>query len=169
MTQNLEEIRDSAELWKAIQTAAGVELSEVPILAKYLWFPTPQTGGVAPTVIEMGSEADIPVKPGYITFAMFQDDAEVRVYALAKSAKDGAGKPNPPTRLALSKHAPLIGVEIMALDVFIDEIADELGALAGLDESDEDEEGPGDEDEPDEPDEPEPDAAAPNGGVETVG
>lgn len=160
-----QQVMDAASLWKAVQETAGVELSEVPILAKYLWFPTPQSGGIAPTIIEMG-ENEIPVKPGYVVFAMFQDTDEVRVYALATTVTDKAGKPNPATRLTLSKHQAIIGVEIMALDVFIEEVANELEMLApdeGPDEEEEeeeDEEGEGEEGE----DEPEPDAVTPNGG-----
>lgn len=125
------QIRDVAELWKAVEASAGVSLGDVPILTKYLWFPTPQSGGTLPTIIEMGSSdgaepAEIPVKPGFIVFGMFQDTDEIRVYALAKATKDANGRPNPPHRLSLSKHAPIIGVEIMALEVFIDEVANEL-------------------------------------------
>lgn len=135
-----EGIRSAQDLWKAAEDEAGISLSEVPITVKYLWFPTPQSGGKAPTLFEVGavnddgSAKEIPIKPGFIAFGMFEDTDEVRVYALAKTPTDAQGKPNPPHRITLSKHAPVAGVAIMALDVFIGAVADELLALAGGDD-----------------------------------
>lgn len=133
---NLEEIKDAAGLWAAIEKMADVKLGDVPILTKFLWFPTPQTAGKTPTIFEMGPD-DIPLKPGYLHFAMFQDSEEVRIYGIAREIKDEEGRPNPPLRLTLSKHAPLCGVEIMALPIFVNEVADEL---IMLDEDEEEEE-----------------------------
>lgn len=154
-----EGIKSAQDLWKAAEVEAGVTLGEVPILIKYLWFPTPQSGGKAPTLFEVGgvnedgSAKEIPLKPGFIAFGMFEDADEVRIYALAKSPQDAQGKPNPPHRITLSKHAPVAGVAIMALDVFVGAVADELLLLAGGndDEDDEEEEESDDIDDIDEP------------------
>jgi hypothetical protein len=138
-----------------------------------LWFPTPQSGGKNPTLFEVGGvdehdqPKEIPLKPGFLAFGMFEDADEVRVYALAKAPHDKDGKPNPPHRITLSKHAPVAGVAIMAIDVFISAIADELAMLAG-DDDDLDDEEPEDEEQEEETDLPL-DESDPPGGLNGEG
>jgi hypothetical protein len=151
MTMNEQGIQSAQDLWRMAEEEAGVVLGEVPIMIKYLWFPTPQSGGKNPTLFEVGVDEkgnpkEIPLKPGFIVFGMFEDADEVRVYALATSPQDAQGKPNPPHRITLSKHAPVAGVAIMAIGVFVSAIADELLMLAGIDPDDDD-----DDDDDDEP------------------
>jgi hypothetical protein len=120
------------ELWEEIVDMAGVTPTEhVAMGRRCLWFPTPQSGK-APTLFEVNATdgenkpAEIPIKSGYIAFALFHDEDETRVYALPLAGQSAEGKMNPPLRLVLSKHAPVADEEIMSLDLFKDEIAAEL-------------------------------------------
>lgn len=93
-------------------------------------------------------------------FAMFQSEEEVRVYALPRDTPP-EGSPATPCRFTLCKGVPNYFVEVIATpDLLMDEVADELRALLGMDDDfpidEEDEwedEEEGEEDEEEQPDE----------------
>lgn len=116
---------NSIELEEKIEERSGVDF-DVPKLAHFVWFQGPN--GV-PTVFTVGQP--LPFKAGAVVYAMFRSDDVVNVYALGSSPKaEDKTPPMPPSRYTFSCSAPTYTVEVMTLDVFIDEIADEYQMLA---------------------------------------
>lgn len=129
------------ELTQKIEEASGLSIDELPRMSGWVWFPPFDVTGkpVHPIVVSAGQE--FPLKDGAIVFAMFQDNEVVRVYTLSRDPK----KASPPSRYTLTKTAPTYGAEVMSLETFIDEIAEEWQIVAGLDDlDDDDDEGGGD-------------------------
>lgn len=116
------------ELTDKIEELSGLELDVLPRMTGFSWFPHAKTG--EPITIVLGQA--FPLKEGLTAYAMFQNDDVVRVYTLSKSAD----KPSPPTRYTFTKAAPTYAAEVMSLDTFIDEIAEEWQEVAGLDDID---------------------------------
>jgi len=116
---------DAGDLWGTILADAGIEhLSEVPVGVKTRWFPIGASKDF--TIVEVGKP--LPMNPDLVGFAIFQDESEVRVYACSVPKMNE--KPLPPHRLTLSKTAPTLFVEMLALDIFIKEVSGELQLLA---------------------------------------
>ena len=124
---------NSIELAKEIEERSGVDPADMPRLAHFVWFSV-MNGG--PTLFTVGQP--LPFKKATVVYAMFQNDEVVRVYVLATAQEDD--KAAPPSRYTFSKQAPTYSVEVMTLEVFMDEIADEWQAAAGLDDDDVDDE-----------------------------
>ena len=115
------------ELTQKIEEASGLTIDELPRMTGWSWFQGPDSKLV---VVVLGQE--FPLKAGAVTYAMFQDNEVVRVYTLSRDPS----KASPPSRYTLTKSAPTYGAEVMSLDTFIDEIAEEWQIVAGLDELD---------------------------------
>lgn len=110
---------DGAELWKTILDDAGLEtLSEVPVGIRFRWFPI--AGSKDFSVFEVGKP--LPVNRDLIAFALFQNESEARVYCCSVPNEN----PSPPHRITLSKTSPVMFIEMLALDTFIDQVSSEL-------------------------------------------
>src|SRR5579864_3162215 len=110
------------ELTQKIEEASGLSIDELPRMTGFSWF---QNAKGEPITIVLGQP--FPLKDGTTAYAMFQNDDVVRVYTLSKSAE----KPSPPSRYTFTKTAPTYAAEVMSLDTFIDEIAEEWQEAAG--------------------------------------
>lgn len=123
-----EDIRTVEDVQKAIEEQAGVGLEngDVPVADACGWFDK-----------TLARAKPIPFGGKYqrlLAFAMFHDAEEIRVYALQPVAgQSAAAEGLPPHRFTLSKTANVMVTEILELDSFIDEIADELQLLARID------------------------------------
>jgi hypothetical protein len=125
---------NSIKLAKEIEERSGVDPADMPRLAHFVWFSV-MNGG--PTLFTVGQP--LPFKKATVVYAMFQNDEVVRVYVLATAQEDDKSAA-PPSRYTFSKQAPTYSVEVMTLEVFMDEIADEWQAAAGLNDDDDDDE-----------------------------
>jgi hypothetical protein len=123
---------NSIELAKEIEERSGVIAADMPRLAHFVWFSGPNG---QPTVMTGGQP--LPFKANSLVYAMFQNDEVVRAYVLGAASMDQSA---PPSRYTFSKQAPTYSVEVMTLEVFMDEIADEWQAAAGLDDEDDEDE-----------------------------
>lgn len=118
---------DGADLWKTILEDAGLEsLSEVPVGISFRWFPI--AGSKDFSVFEVGKS--LPMNRNLIAFALFQDGDEARVYCCSVPNDN----PSPPHRITLSKTAPTMFIEMLALDRFIEEVSGELQGSADIDQ-----------------------------------
>jgi hypothetical protein len=115
------------ELTAKIEEVSGLELDTLPRMTGFSWFGADGK----PLAIVVGQP--FPINAGSTAYVMFQNDDVVRVYTLSRSAE----KPSPPSRYTFTKTAPTFGAEVMSLDTFIDEIAEEWQEVAGLDDLDE--------------------------------
>ena len=123
------------ELTQKIEEASGLSIDELPRMSGFVWFGSVEfdatTKSVKPTPpIVVASGQEFPLKAGAIVYAMFQDNEVVRVYTLSRDP----AKASPPSRYTLTKAASTYGAEVMSLDTFIDEIAEEWQMVAGLDD-----------------------------------
>jgi hypothetical protein len=100
-----------------IRAMAQVDMSEVRKLVKWNWL---SLDGMQ--AFDHGKK--VPLNTNYTLMAMFRDDKEVRAYAAP--VVEGA----PYVCFVLTRDAPSYGVEQMSLDVFKNEVADELSELA---------------------------------------
>jgi hypothetical protein len=105
------------ELAEKIEKKAGVEILGLPMGVKFM-ARTPE-GSMA--LFKVGEPW--PLKDGSIIVAMFQSEEEIRAYTLA-AGEDGANA-QPPSRHTISKHQPAIFSEVMNIDTFVDEVANE--------------------------------------------
>ena len=118
------------ELTQKIEEASGLAVDELRRTSGFVWFPPFDPSGkpTLPVVVAVG--APFPLKDGAVVYAMFQDNEVVRVYTLSRDQQ----KPSPPSCYTLTKTAPTYAAEVMSLDTFIDEIAEEWQMVAGLDD-----------------------------------
>jgi hypothetical protein len=117
---------DGAQLWATILEDAGLDsLSEVPVATSCRWFPI--AGQKDYSIWEVGKNT--PVNPALVVFAIFQTEDVIKVYACSLSVP---GKvPAPPHRLTLTKAAPTMVIEVIALDTFIEQVAGDLQEIGG--------------------------------------
>lgn len=118
---------DPAKLLEEIDALLGTPDDHIPIPALprgsrfvWGWIPDPE-GKMA--LINVGHEW--PYAKAMTVIAMFQDDTEVRVYALGNATD----KPLPPTRYTVTKAAPSIFSESMPLGILKAELAKEYAIL----------------------------------------
>lgn len=111
---------DIKELADKIEKKASVTITSLPI-GRFFMMRTPD-GSMAK--IEVGEPWTVGGRDGSIVVALFQSTDDVRAYTVAGDPEPGK-KPVPPMRYTISKHQPAVFAEMMALDTFIDEIADE--------------------------------------------
>jgi hypothetical protein len=110
-------IKDVAD---QIEKKAGVSILSLPVGRRFM---TRAPDGQM-VMIKAGEPWPIGKTDGSIVISLFQSDDDVRVYTLAAESETGK-EPAPPTRYTISKHQPAIFAEIMAIETFIDEIANE--------------------------------------------
>jgi hypothetical protein len=172
-----------SDVYKEIEELSGLEVASLPLLLVATWLPrTSAVEGMAllqnasgsqdvlaamkPTMFVLGqpsplrsrvfdSEKKARLSSELTVFAIFEDDAEFRIYALPTS--ESGGETPPPTRFRLCKTAAVYSIAAMNIEVFKAEIADEWTAVAegvamGDDEEEPNEEPTGDPEEPIEPD-----------------
>lgn len=113
------------ELAEKIEKKAGVDVLALPIGRRFM--------AKAPDGKMALYEVEKPwpiANDGSTIMALFQGDDDVRVYTLflGEATKDGPPPP-PPSRYTISKHQPAIFAEIMAIETFINEIADEWSTV----------------------------------------
>lgn len=117
-----------ADLIREIVIEAGIEGMEVPGLHKAVWFNGPwTTSDQEGTVIRHGEK--FALNPALVVFRIFEDDTEIRVYALALSDGKSEGEPVHPSCYHLQKTARVYTAHSMSLGLFRDEVAGELRAL----------------------------------------
>ena len=124
------------ELKDKIEEASGLSIDELPRVTGLSWFQ-----GLTGKQVVVVTGAEFPLLEGAVVYAMFQNDDVVRVYTLSKDQK----KASPPSRYTFTKSAPTFVAEVMSLDTFIDEIAEEWQMVAGLDlieDADDDDDAP---------------------------
>lgn len=107
---------------------AGVDQEKLPRGRTFWWF-----GEQGPKVFDLRKPS--PLNAGMTVAEMFQDDRSCRVYELPNSGPTEQERANPDTlrvarRLTLSKSDPTLFVEVMSLETFIQQLADEWLALA---------------------------------------
>ena len=119
------------ELTQKIEEASGLSVDELPRMSGFVWFASVKDNLPTPPMV-IAAGAPFPLKDGAVVYAMFQDNEVVRVYTLSRDPT----KASPPSRYTLTKAAPTYGAEVMSLETFIDEIAEEWQMVAGLDELD---------------------------------
>jgi hypothetical protein len=116
------------DLMQKVVELAGVDDSLIPIGRGFAWFGMyTQDGKLGPPVtIKLGEPSPFNKRMGIV--AMFQNETEVRVYAvpIEKPEKNEIATP---TRHTLSKQAPTFFFEALPQDVFEAEVADELCEL----------------------------------------
>lgn len=113
------------ELAEKIEKKAGVDVLALPIGRRFM------TRAPDGKMVIFEVEKPWPIaNDGSTVMALFQGDDEVRVYTLflGEAAKDGPPVP-PPSRYTISKHQPAIFSEIMAMETFINELADEWSTI----------------------------------------
>jgi hypothetical protein len=118
-----------------IQERAGVEITDLPQGAGLGWFPIPwdESHKYARSVSLWQRGQSSPLNPAMMIIAIFDGDDEVRVYTLAiKGGDKGGDKPKPPTRYTLSKRSFQWFSEEMEADNFVQEFAEELTTVAGI-------------------------------------
>jgi hypothetical protein len=122
------------ELAEKIEKKAGVDVLALPIGRRFMT-RAPDGKMVIfevekPWPIPGGQQLPQPSLDGSTIMALFQGDDEARVYTLflGEAPKDGTVTP-PPSRYTISKHQPAIFCEIMAIETFINEIADEWSTV----------------------------------------
>jgi hypothetical protein len=122
------------ELAEKIEKKAGVDVLSLPIGRRFMT-RAPDGKMVIfevekPWPIPGGQQLPQPSLDGSTIMGLFQGDDEVRVYTLflGEAPKDGTVTP-PPSRYTISKHQPAIFCEIMAIETFINEIADEWSTV----------------------------------------
>ena len=120
-------------IWEEISRRAEVNPGEIPFTKDAVWFAV----GGKPTVITLNE--DVPGNAAMKIFAMYHDSDEIRAYA---APKPNGGDSGGPRRYTYSKRAPVVVVDHMNDQVFMDEIAQEWRVSAGLtdDDYEEDEE-----------------------------
>ena len=112
------------ELAEKVEKKAGVNVLALPLGQKFM------TRSPKGEMILFEVDKPWPVAgDGSTIMVMFQGDDEVRVYTLflGEAPKD---RPVPaPSRYTISKHQPAIFSEIMAMETFINELADEWSTI----------------------------------------
>lgn len=111
---NLKDVADQ------IEKKAGVNVTSLPVGRRFM---TRAPDGQM-VLIKVGEPWPVGKLDGSLVISLFQEDDDVRVYTLAVEAEAGK-EPAPPTRYTISKHAPSIFSEMMTIETFIDEIANE--------------------------------------------
>lgn len=111
---NIKEVADQ------IEKKAGVDVLSLPVGRRFM---TRAPDGQM-VMIKAGEAWPIGKPDGSIVVSLFQGEDEVRVYTLAAEASAGQ-EPPPPTRYTISKHIPAVFAEVMAIETFINEIANE--------------------------------------------
>jgi hypothetical protein len=118
------------ELAEKIEKKAGVDVLALPIGRRFMT-RAPDGKMVIfevekPWPITGGQQLPQPSLDGSTIMGLFQGDDEVRVYTLFLGESK---EPPPPSRYTISKHQPAIFCEIMAIETFINEIADEWSTV----------------------------------------
>jgi hypothetical protein len=115
---------NTKEIADQIEKKAGVVAFDSPIAIRFM---TRAPDG-AMVMIEINKPWPIRAD-GSVVFSMFQGYDEVRVYTLAPEPPAGQAL-IPPARYTISKHQPAVFHEMMTLDTFMNEIANELVMVA---------------------------------------
>jgi hypothetical protein len=126
------EVKEKAEtvetVMQRIVKLSGIDDSMIPVGRGFAWFGNYDERGQLgpPIVLKLGERSPFNKRMGIV--AMFQNETEVRMYAvpLEKPEKNEIATP---TRHTLSKTAPTFFFEALPHDVFEAEIADELCEL----------------------------------------
>jgi hypothetical protein len=124
------EAMNVGDLAKKIAGLAQVETDMLPFGGGFVW-KAPDGKAFA---FFQGKPS--PLNDKMLVFTMFQNEYEVRVYAVPTKA-DGDDKAAP-TRYTFTKAAPTYFVESMRMETFIYEVADELRELDAATASEDD-------------------------------
>lgn len=106
------------DLIDAIEERCEVDFTVQPVGDHCVWFPQP--GKTEPLVFAVGEP--LPLKPTLDILFVFQDETEIRVYAVPGKAASGPEKLRCYT---LSKSAPTYFVDLLPADAFVSIVADE--------------------------------------------
>lgn len=112
------------EMAEEIERRAGVEISALPITSQYVWFNNPKGD---PTQFKIGEECPLSGS-GAIVLGLFENDTEMRVYAVQPGSDPTSA--SPPLRFSLHKTSPTFSTAQMGFDLFLDEMASEWSVVA---------------------------------------
>jgi hypothetical protein len=116
------------EFFEAVVENVRADIDDLPHGSMATWFPAPNG---QPTVFKTGKV--VPFDDGSKVYAIFQDDASVRVYTLGMAPPDPVPanwEGRAPTRYTLTKTAPTFVAETMTLEAMATEMAEEWNQIA---------------------------------------
>jgi zinc-ribbon domain len=119
------------ELTREIEEDAGIGDENLVHVVSVVWFDPREQHPSIWKHLEL-----VPNNPSLRIYLMFQDETEVRVYALPSADPPAGQKPMPPQRYSMPKSQCLV-VESMDINAFKRETAIELRILAGVDDDEE--------------------------------
>jgi hypothetical protein len=133
------------DLYAGILQEADIEDLDLIQVSSFMWFPMTSA---APTLFRTLHPTPMPTDNPQMVLCIFHKSSEeMHVYIVPVTAANADSKPHeriiatdkgPPLRYTLSKTAPTLTVESIALPLFREEIIKEMRLAVGLEEDDDD-------------------------------